>query len=349
MNSELQKIQHQSGTIFDAQGVPQTFGNDSQAFEAVRSGVALGDRSHWGRIEVKDGDRLRFLHNQTTNDFYRLPPGQGCETIFVTSTARTLDIATAYVLEEAVLLLVSPGQSQSLIQFMDRYIFRADRVCLADRTDTWFTFSLLGPKSTELLESLGMPLSRESKAHQHQDFNLSGVVLRTAVGSGLPIPGYTLMGTAEQAAKLWQILTQAGATPMGDRVWERLRIEQGRPMPGHELTEDYNPLEAGLWHLISFNKGCYIGQETIARLDTYKGVKQQLWGVNLDSVAAFGTPLYLEGEKIGLLTSVIATETGALGLAYVRTKAGGAGLTVEVGETSGILVDVPYLTHERQV
>ena len=68
-----------------------------------------------------------------------------------------------------------------------------------------------------------------------------------AVGSGLNLPGYTLIAPAEQAAPLWQTLTEARAVPLGERAWTQLRIEQGRPMPGQELTEDYNPLEAGLW------------------------------------------------------------------------------------------------------
>ncbi|NJO51566.1 MAG: hypothetical protein HC840_21460, partial [Leptolyngbyaceae cyanobacterium RM2_2_4] len=133
----------------------------------------------------------------------------------------------------------------------------------------------------------------------------------------------------------------------GHAIAERLRIEQGRPMPDAELTEDYNPLEAGLWHTISFSKGCYIGQETIARLDTYKGVKQQLWGVRLSQPAPPGEPLLVGEEKVGKLTSLTETEAGLFGLAYVRTKAGGAGLTVTVGSGTGEIVDLPFLTRDR--
>jgi hypothetical protein len=175
---------------------------------------------------------------------------------------------------------------------------------------------------------------------------LDGLKVRVAIGNGLALPGYTLIVSASNAAKLWQSLTQAGAIPMGDRVWEQLRIQQGRPMPDHELTEDYNPLEAGLWQTISFNKGCYIGQETIARLNTYKGVKQQLWGVRLQAPVEPGTVVMLGEEKIGKLTSVIETDKGLFGLAYIRTKSGGKGLNVQIGDVEGEVVDVPFLTHE---
>lgn len=132
---------------------------------------------------------------------------------------------------------------------------------------------------------------------------------------------------------------------MGDRVWEQLRIEQGRPTPDHELTDDYNPLEAGLWQTISFEKGCYIGQETIARLNTYKGVKQQLWGIRLQAPVEPGTVVMLGEEKVGKLTSFTQTAQGAFGLAYIRTKAGGVGLKVLLGEVEGEIVDVPFLIH----
>ncbi len=134
---------------------------------------------------------------------------------------------------------------------------------------------------------------------------------------------------------------------MGDFAWEQLRIEQGRPVPDRELTEDYNAVEACLWQAISINKGCYIGQETIARLDTYKGVKQQIWGIRLTSVVEPGTVITLAEEKVGILTSLTETEQGPFGLGYIRTKAGGAGLKVQVGEGEGELVEVPFLQRDR--
>jgi folate-binding protein YgfZ len=125
-----------------------------------------------------------------------------------------------------------------------------------------------------------------------------------------------------------------------------LRIRQGRPQADAELTEDYNPLEAGLWHTISYNKGCYIGQETIARLNTYQGVKQQLWGIQLSQTIAPGEPILLEAAKVGVCTSCTVTATGAFALGYLKTKAGGEGLTVQVGDQTGTVMDLPFLTRQ---
>ncbi|XGV98867.1 MAG: folate-binding protein YgfZ [Leptolyngbya sp. BL-A-14] len=358
MTDSLRAIQKQLGAEFEDSAIaPLSFGNDEAALQAARSGVALCDRTHWGRIELSGSDRLNFLHNQSTNDFKKLKPGEGCDTVFVTSTARTIDLATAYILEESVLVLVSPNRREYLLKWLDRYIFFGDQVTLTDVTEQTVTFNLIGPKSSGLLKQCGidiaaidtaaMDTAAKNRHASHWLVTLDNQPVRIAVGSGLALEGYTLIADQVAAVALWQRLADAGAVPLGERVWERLRIEQGRPAPDYELTEDYNPLEAGLWQTLSFDKGCYIGQETIARLDTYKGVKQQLWGIHLERKVAPGTPITLNEEKIGTLTSLTETDRGAIGLVYIRTKAGGAGLHVKVGETEGDVVDLPFVTRDR--
>lgn len=346
---QLRNIQAKTGAKFAENtefDVPVSFDDDAAALQAAQEEVVLCDRSHWGRIQVGDDDRLRFLHNQSTNDFLQLKPGEGCDTVFITSTARTIDLATAYVSEDAVLLIVSPNRCEFLMEWLDRYIFFADKVQLKNITDETAAFSLIGPKSNTVLEQLGASdIINQPYAH-HTVVKLAGSDVRIAVGSGLALPGYTLIMPVEAAANVWNRIVQAGVKPIGDRAWEQLRITQGRPAPETELTEDYNPLEAGLWNAISFDKGCYIGQETIARLNTYKGVKQHLWGIRLDSQVEVGSIITVADEKVGKLTSCTTTEQGFLGLGYIRNKAGGLGLKVKVGNSEGEIIDVPFLTHE---
>ncbi|MBW4562538.1 MAG: folate-binding protein [Mojavia pulchra JT2-VF2] len=316
---------------------------DAAAIEAAKAGVAVCDRSHWGRIRVSDDERLRFLHNQSTNDFQSLKPGQGCDTVMVTSTARTIDLVTGYVLEDAVLLLVSPNRREFVMQWLDRYIFFADKVQLTDVTDETATFSLIGPGSDAVIEKLGAGAIIGQPYGNHLLVN-GGVIV--AVGSGLADPGYTLILPDAEKQKVWSQILELGAVELSDRAWDLLRILQGRPAPDAELTDDYNPLEVGLWQTISFNKGCYIGQETIARLNTYKGVKQHLWGIRLSAPAEVGAVIAVGDEKVGKLTSYTETTNGYFGLGYIRTKAGGIGLKVQVGETEGEIVAVPFVSHE---
>lgn len=320
--------------------------NDTAAIQAAEQGVAVCDRSNWGRIKVSDQDRLRFLHNQSTNDIQSLKPGQGCDTVIVTSTARTIDLVSAYLMEDAVLLLVSPNRREFLMQWLDRYIFFSDKVQLADVTDETATFSLIGPGSDAILQQLGAEGIIGQPYGNHQLFWVVDSEVRVAVGSGLASPGYTLILSAADKQKIWNKIVELGAVAMSDRAWDTLRIIQGRPVPELELTDDYNPLETGLWRTISFNKGCYIGQETIARLNTYKGVKQHLWGIRLSAKVEPGTVITIGDEKVGKLTSCAETTDGYFGLGYIRSKAGGVGLKVHVGEVEGEIVEVPFVSHE---
>ncbi|NCR17969.1 MAG: folate-binding protein YgfZ [Microcystis aeruginosa LL13-03] len=305
----------------------KNYSNDPQN---LASQTILIDRSDWGLLELKGQDRLRFLHNQTSNAIERLKPGQGCETIFLNSTGRTLDFVTVYASDDSLLILVSPQRRQFLLELIDRYIFPFDKVEISDLTDNFGIFTLIGTESGQYLQKIGIP-EQILTGVQHSHYLLSQPALRLAVGTGLDLPGYTLIVAAAEAGSLWENLIKNGVTPADAQVWEYLRIHQGRPAVDRELTEDYNPLEAGLWRALVFDKGCYIGQETIARLNTYKGIKQRLWGIKLSQPVPSNTPIILEAQKVGLLTSVLA---------------GGEGLKVQIGEATGELIPLPFLSHE---
>ena len=316
--------------------------NDLDILAKLPEQLAFYSPLNSGLLQLKGEDRVRFLHNQTTNNIQSFKSGQNCNTVFVNSTGRTLDLATAYVLEEAIWIKVSANRRQFLFNWMDRFLFPMDKVELTDISEQYILVNLLGKQSDDFLQKLGFTLPEEN--HQSlvafKDFSFY-----LTHGNDLGLPGYTLMLTVDQLTILQDLLQEQGVTQISDRVWEHLRIIQGRPAPEQELTEDYNPLEAGLWKAISFEKGCYIGQETIARLNTYKGVKQRLWGIKLSEAVEVGTVITIESEKVGILTSVTDLES-PFGLGYVRTKAGGEGLSVQVGTASGELVAVPFLNHE---
>jgi folate-binding protein YgfZ len=341
MKEQLREIQAKYGAIFAEDGtVLECFGSDRPA---LSNDPLLFDRSDWGLLQLAGSDRYRFLHNQTTNHINRLQPNQGCETIFVNSTGRTLDLSAVYATDDALLILVSPNRRLFLWQWMDRYIFPMDKVELQDVSDYFGVLTLMGERSGDYLQKIGvLEKILGSIEGSHAEVSLSIGTIRIIVGTGLDLPGYTLIVPVASLATLWEALVKLGAIPAGKNAWESLRIQQGRPAADRELTEDYNPLEAGLWRAISFDKGCYIGQETIARLNTYKGVKQRLWGIKLDRPGVVDTPITVEESKVGTITSVVDN----FGLGYVKTKAGGEGLRVKVGEANGELVTVPFLRHD---
>jgi tRNA-modifying protein YgfZ len=317
-----------------------------KTLQAARSGVAIYDSSDWGKILVGDRDRIRFLHNQSTANFEKCQAGQGCNTVFVTSTARTIDLVTGLILDEEVLLIVSPNRREYLFNWLDRYIFFADRVQLKDVTDKLASFTLMGAESTGVLERLSCSKLTDLPQHSHQLYNIDGVEVRIAIGTELGLPGYQLICDRDKSATLQHSLTSLGAVTLDEDAWECLRIAQGRPKPDAELTEDYNPLEVGLWETISFDKGCYIGQETIARLNTYQGVKQYLWGVKLAGSVAVGMAITIDSQKVGVLTSFAEIDGEILGLGYVRSKAGGVGSKVMVGDVEGEIIALPFVQHQ---
>ncbi len=326
-----------------------TLNNLQTILQAAKTGAALYDSSDWGKILVGDRDRLRFLHNQSTADFEKRQAGECCDTVFVTSTARTIDLATGLILDDEVLLIVSPNRREYLFNWLDKYIFFADRVTLKDVTASLASFTLMGAQSAAILERWGCPNLTELPQSSHKLYHVDGIEVRIAIGTELGLPGYRLIVNQDKSAALQQSLINLGAVIMGEDAWECLRIAQGRPKPDAELTEDYNPLEVGLWQTISFSKGCYIGQETIARLNTYKGVKQYLWGVKLARSVAVGTVITVDGEKVGVLTSCSEIDGEILGLGYVRSKAGGVGLKVMLGDVGGELISLPFVRHEYPV
>lgn len=316
----------------------------------------LFDRSDWGCIRLTGADRVRFLHNQTTQNIEQLSIGKGAHTVFVTSTGRTIDLTTVYVDETSLLVVTSPGMAQPLYDWMDRYIFFSDKVTLADESEQTFLFTLLGKGCDEVMTQIGAEALVGQPEFSHQRVTIADAEVMAAAGSDLAVEGYTLWGNRAQAEDVWQALTTAGALVVSAEQWENLRIRQGRPMPGRELTADDNPLESGLWHSVSFEKGCYIGQETIARLNTYKGVKKRLWGLGLAQPVGVGEAVWLGDDKIGKVTSLTRDESGVFGLAYLRTKAGGEGLVVAVGDRDQTnerikanVVALPFVSHEYYV
>ncbi|KAL5562817.1 hypothetical protein UlMin_032564 [Ulmus minor] len=328
----------------------ETFDNDDKALDAIDNGVAVVDLSHFGRIRVSGDDRIQFLHNQSTGNFECLHEGQGCDTVFVTPTARTIDIAHAWIMKNAVTLVVSPETCTSIVETLNKYIFFADRVDIEDITKRTCFFVLVGPKSNQLMKDLNLGDLVGKPYGTHQHFSAMGMPITIGVGNVISEEGFSLLMSPAAAGTVWKTLLSQGAIPMGPNAWEKLRVLQGRPAPQKELTNEFNVLEAGLWNSISLNKGCYKGQETISRLITYDGVKQRLWGISLSAAAEPGSPILVDGKKVGKLTSCVPgrEESQHVGLGYIKRKAASRGDTVTIGDSvTGTVIEVPFLSRQQ--
>jgi folate-binding protein YgfZ len=281
--------------------VPMTFGNDGYALEALETGVALVDQSHWGRLRVAGPDRLSFLQGQSTADVASLTPGQGTWSAFTNPQGRCIDLVTMYVQQEGVLIVTSPGMGTQLTERLNKYIFPADKVQVADVSSRTSMFVVLGPKAESLMVEIKADLGGEASEHSHTVMGFQGKPVIVARGGdscdGARLTGYTLIVDESVAGELWGLLSNKGAVPMGSRAWEIARVIAGRPMPGAELTDDFTPLDAGLYDAISLSKGCYVGQETLSKVYSRQAMRWELWGVELQSPVQVGSPISFTGAE----------------------------------------------------
>ena len=314
-------------------------------YHAARAGAALRDAQASFRLYMRGADHLDFLHRMTSNDFHNLQIGHGLEAVFIEQRARILDLATCYRGPDTTALILSPDSRATIPNWLDRFIF-AEALELADRTDETAMFELIGPQAAQLVtHALNADLSR-LQDHQLLDPQVADDLWLARTAG----PGLRAFGPLATVEDLWQRLAAAGARPIGAATWEILRIEQGLPLLGRELTQDYNPWEAGLGRAIHLDKGCYIGQEVIARLDTYDKVKQHLVGLRLsaDELPAMGQPLRDGAREVGRITSTIySPNLGPIALAYVRRSACAEGTVLDSDGAQATVASLPF-SHESR-
>lgn len=297
-------------------------------YEAAKHLIGLMDRSTHGRIELSGADRLEFLHRMSTNDIRALKPGAGLQTVLTTPEAKIIELLSVYAKPESLLCVTSPHNGAKVLGWFKRNIFFRDNVKPVDLSALTFQLTLLGPRASELLEKLSGEDLRSLPDYHSRTISLAGRSLLAARLPGAAGGGYDLIANIADGDPLWDVLLAAGKElgllPLGTRAYDALRIEAGQPLYGPELSEEVNPLEARLNHAISFAKGCYTGQEVIARLDTYQKLKQTLVGLRLSElpVGSLPLPLLVGDAEIGRLTSAAALPGGEItGLGYVRMKA----------------------------
>jgi folate-binding protein YgfZ len=286
--------------------LPSSYSTPEAELRALREHWAVYDQSHHGRLRVRGEDRVQFLHNLTTNDVKALRPGQGHSTVIPNVKGRILDWGHVYAEADALLLITQPAARDAVLKHFDFYHFMED-VEVDDLTEQSALLAVSGPAAAASLERLLGTSAAGLAANAHLETELAGVRLRLLRYDRFGHRGFRLWCEARDAAAVFRALLAEGATPAGEAALERLRVALGEPAHGAELTDERNPLEAGLYGSLSFSKGCYLGQEVIARLDTYKKVARFLVHLAMGPEAEpelTGKPkLFLEGQEVGWLRS----------------------------------------------
>ena len=332
--------------------MPSTFSSIQSEYRAAKEGSVLADRSHIGRLKMTGADSLDLLNRLSTNEIAKLPPGSGLSTVLTSNKGRVVDLLTLYSREDGLIFLTGPQNRAKVISWIDGYTF-GEEVYLEDLTDSLAMLSLFGPRAYAVLEEVVSRSVTGLAPHHGIAASPGGIDLYIVREDPLWGEAYNILVSACDAAIVWGLLLEKGEglglVPMGTAAYETLRIEAGVPAYGAELSEEVNPLEARLKSSINFAKGCYVGQEVVARLDTYQKVKRYLVKLRFDggAVPHPGTPLHLDGKEVGTLTSVAALPGDGLAIAlgYVRRAHAQPGVKVVVdaghGQSVGEIVGLP--------
>jgi aminomethyltransferase len=301
-----------------------------RAYSAARTGAVMMDAAAWGRLRLTGSTRLDFLHRLSTNDVAKLQPGQGAATIFTTPIARIIDRTIVYAREADVLLITSRGNQGRVAQWLRKYIFFNDDVQVKDVTAETAMIALYGVGAAEAIRQVGGEDVSDLPRHHWRQVSLAGQ--STLIARADPIGGssFHLIGDGVSLAPIWKALAAAGVVPLGEATYQVLRVEAGQPEFGRELGDDYLPLEANLWGEVSFTKGCYTGQEIIARMESRHKLAKQLTGLRFAAEVALPASLWAGDAEIGVVTSVVPSPAlGWIGLGYVKPAQGTAGQLVE--------------------
>ena len=303
------------------------------AYTAALESAAYYPLPNPGLLRVSGADRAAFIQRQTTNDIRQLSAGQLQLSVLTNPAARILDVFHLMVDDEGLLALTLPGKGAATTAYLKSRIFFMDKVNLADQSTGFSQVELIGPGSATLLQQLGIADFPAELQVVHTEIGGAGMhLLGRAPGIDL---GLRLLLPGGSRASVLATLEQAGFAPLSPDQYDLLRIETGLPAAGRELTEEYTPLETGLAGAISAAKGCYTGQEIIARQVTYDKVTQRLCGVRLEVDVPAGLRLWAEGKLAGTLTSTaVSPRFGAIGLAIVKRPHDQPGTTLAAGDSA---------------
>lgn len=309
------------------------FGDVEAEYRALRDGAGLWDAGAWGVLRFSGQDRLAFLHKYCTQDVKGLAPGQGARACCLTVKGGMVADLRVLAREDDALVLVAPAAREALPQHLAKYAL-FDKVTIAPAADLTLV-SLRGPRALEVARSaLGdVP---DGPEHAHAPVAWSGGAV-TAVHARLgSVPGVDLLVAPEAAPTLADALVAAGAHPVGSDALDALRVEEGWPLFGVDMDERTIPIEAGLEAAaVSFTKGCYVGQEVIARVAHRGHVNRGLAAARLDGPPPGPAPLPLlrDGKEVAQATTLACSPRAGAWVAFglLHKKHGEPGTTLQVG------------------
>jgi folate-binding protein YgfZ len=333
------KTQHQQrGARFLPYGeweLPSDYGDVFAEYQVVRRRVGVADLSHQTPFLVTGKDRTPFLQNLISNDLNLLQQGKGLYATLLTAKGRVLSDFYLYLLPEALLMDVEWTNARKTFEQLMRFKFRSQ---IKIETPAWGRLLVSGPQARPLLEALlgSLPIHEEKSLFQTESDGTTLLCVKQSTTGG---EDYHLYLPVDGLVKVWERLFLAGGAwglqPFGQSALEILRIEAGKLRYGIDIDEHIIPIEAGLEkEAISYTKGCYPGQEVMARIQTYGHVNKHLMGLTIEgSDLPKREDKVFQGEKeLGWITSATwsPSQSKVIALGYLRPQIAIPGTAVEV-------------------
>lgn len=296
------------------------FGDPRQEYRHWTEDLAVVDRSQVTQVRVAGSDAPRFLQNLCTNDVASLPVGGGCEAFVLSPQGKIVGYVWVFREEDSLLLQSAPGQGHTLAGHLEFYHIR-ERVEIRDETDQHCQLALGGPQADQCLQDLGIQPPETQMAHRPA--MLAGHRLHVRKVDQTIAGEFLLDCLMESVAAVWRMLHGAGAAACGWQAWDMARVEAGTPEFDRDIAPENLPQEVDRNdRAISFTKGCYVGQETVARIDALGHVNRLLRGLKFEGaeVPAPGHQLQRDGRPAARVTSAVWSPRfqAPLALGYVR-------------------------------
>ncbi len=320
-----------STETIDGKKIINQFTSIEEEVNSIYEGAAIKDVSNRGMIELRGKDVLDFINRISSNQTLNLPKEKIVDTIFTTEKGRIIDYATLLNFDDFQLLMCSQANQPKVLMWLNKYII-TDDVKAANINGKYCLFEVLGPQADSFLTLIAGSVVNEIQPNTFKIINAEGIIFfLVKIIDKAGNKKFLIIADPLHAQEFIKYLI-ANKGPfnfnlIGEKAYKAYRIERGIPSAPNELNDNYNPHEAELLDAVSFSKGCYIGQEVIARLETYEKVQKYLRGIEFNSndenVLDKNESYNLfddANNEVGKITSIVKSTrlNKIIGLAYIK-------------------------------
>jgi aminomethyltransferase len=321
-----------------------TFADPRAEYRALRTGCGLFDYAWRVQFKATGEDRVRWLNGMVTNNIRDLAVDHGVYCFLLNPQGHILGDMYVFNLGESLQIETDASQGHALVEVFEKYIIMDD--VELDSPVARNAVGVAGPKAGEVLERAGFPASGLAALEMR---NVTGAEFDvTLIRLPHPIAVFEVLFAPANAAKAWERLVAAGATPAGYEALELWRVSLGVPRYGQDIRPRDLPQETEQQHALHFTKGCYVGQEIVERIRSRGQVHRKLTGFVIEGPAPVpGAKVSAGGKEVGEITSVASLPSAngkdtSVALGYIRREAGAEGTSVQVGSTPAAVANLPF-------